>query len=535
MDLNRLAIRARIRSPMEAVDLGVVMTRQWWRLTFLSWFIPSFTLWLLLTPIFYSHSWVVALVVWWLKPLWDCGPLYIASRALFGETVTLGQVLRQLPSLYRKDWLPALTIRRFSLTRSFDLPLTQLEGLSGSARSARQMILHRKHSGAATWLSIVAIHIESFILFALYMFLYLMIPEQADIDYSALLIESSNFFSVFENLAAYIPMALVGPFYVVSGFSLYIARRMDLEAWDIEIRFRHLAEQFQRRATPVVSALMPMLFAAFVALSALTYSPGAVYADESIQSPNSSAEFSFSTDLPAKSESLAKTQSEVAKQRIIAILAGEEFHTVKVEKGWRLKSLEDQIEDDELPLWLIVLVEFFEKFGKLFGAGGALGDLSFSFLEVILWCGLAALVIYVVVRYRGNIKSLAVQFRLPEKQELPPKVLFGLDVTRESLPEDVPAEVRKLWEADQHRAAISLLYRALLAQLIHNYECSFSDSDTEDECIQQVRKLQQPALSDYAAELTDCWQSLAYGHRLPAVARVQNLCVRWREHFDFEK
>ena len=532
MDLNRLAIHARIRSPMEAVDLGVVMTRQWWRLTFLSWFIPSFTLLLLLTPIFYKHSWVAALLVWWLKPLWDCGPLYVASRALFGETVTLGQVLRQLPSLYRKDWLPALTVRRFSLTRSFDLSLTQLEGLSGAARSARLMVLHRKHSGTATWLSVVAIHIESFILFALYMFLYLMIPEQADIDYSELLLESSNLFSVFENLVSYIPMALVGPFYVVSGFSLYIARRMDLEAWDIEIRFRHLAEQFQRRATPVVSALLPMFVTAFVAVFALTYNPGVAYADES---SDSVAAFSFDTVLRVGAETVVKTESEIAKQRIISTLEGEAFHTFNMEKGWRLKDLEEQVETDELPVWLINMVAFFETFGKLFDASGTLSDLSFSFLEFILWGGLAALVIYVVIRYRSNFKTLAVQFRSPEKKELPPKVLFGLDVTRESLPADVPAEVRKLWEAEQHRAAISLLYRALLAELIHNYECSFSDSDTEDECFLKVRKLQQPALSDYAAELTDCWQSLAYGHRLPAIERVQHLCVRWREHFDFEK
>jgi hypothetical protein len=58
-------------------------------------------------------------------------PLFILSTAMFGETPTLQQALRQWPRLLKPQLLASLTWRRLSLSRSFLMPVMQLEGLEG--------------------------------------------------------------------------------------------------------------------------------------------------------------------------------------------------------------------------------------------------------------------------------------------------------------------------------------------------------------------------------------------------------------------
>ena len=56
-------------------------------------------------------------------------------------------------------------------------------------------------------------------------------------------------------------LSIVAPFYVAGGFALYLTRRTELEAWDIEISFRrirdqHLAETSGVRQRAVVPTLV---------------------------------------------------------------------------------------------------------------------------------------------------------------------------------------------------------------------------------------------------------------------------------------
>ena len=243
MDLSRISIEARERSSWEALDLGIVLARKWYRPLALGWMIPSILVFTVFTVIFNQSLWIGVTVTWWLKPLWDRIPLYIASRALFSETVTVRQALRSFLGIARKDWFSWLFWRRFSLTRSFDMPVTVLEGLSGSARQKRLQVLHIESGGAATWLTIICVHLE----FALVMgglgLLFLFIPEEFDIGFMDIMGSDSQFSELMFNVMSYIAMVLVAPFYTMAGFALYISRRITLQGWDIEIRFRHMAER----------------------------------------------------------------------------------------------------------------------------------------------------------------------------------------------------------------------------------------------------------------------------------------------------
>ena len=525
MDLSKICINARTRSPWEAIDLGVVLARAWWLPLFLIWFVPAFTIFFSVSAIFPDYNWVAYLLVWWLKPLLDRGPLYIASRRLFNEPIGFWAAFRRLPSLYRHDAFAWLTFRRFSLTRSFDMPLTLLEQLRGKARSSRLSVLHRQYGGVAYWLSIICLHIEMFLIIGVVSFVILMVPENIELDYWQLMLTKQDAASWLYNVFAFLMMCLVAPFYTVCGFCLYISRRIDLEAWDIEIRFRHLAAEFQKRQklTTPNAKVLPVVLCLCLA-GWLHLAPQLAYAQDDA-SPVSVA---VTPDaLEASSRSVLAVE---AKKHIVDVLAGDEFHQIEKVSGWRLKNIE-QKREEEIPEWLITLIEKLIKFFAAFDGTEGVWQNPMLYVEYVLW-GLFFLVIAIVVfRYRESIRFYIRQTRKGKIEVEAPDSLFGLDVRKESLPEDVPVEVLKLWQQELYREAVSLLYRSLLGALIHHHQFEFSVSDTENECVSIVKRRGNEELSQYAQKLTSTWQQLAYGHQLPLAEEVENLCSAWTEVF----
>ena len=49
---------------------------------------------------------------------------------------------------------------------------------------------------------------------------------------------------------------MIGPFYTGAGFGLYLTRRTEMEAWDVEIAFRRLRDRLQQAAPLLVLALV---------------------------------------------------------------------------------------------------------------------------------------------------------------------------------------------------------------------------------------------------------------------------------------
>ena len=524
MNLDRISIEARARSPWEAIDLGFIMARQWWKSIFLSWFIPSFTLFVILSVAFPQQSWLAYTVVWWLKPFWDRGPLYIASRRLFGEEVSLKEVLLKLPSLYKIDWFLWLTFRRFSLARSFNMPLTVLEQLKGSDRSARLAVLDRQNSSAPTWLTIAGMHFEAVLLFGILMFAYLLTPETADVNFSDIFEEQGFALMLFYNVLTYLSMSIVGPFYVLAGFSLYVNRRISLEAWDIEIRFRHLASSLSRHSRPIGNTLLGLVLCMCLQFTMPTEAEAAdlpitatdIVSDSSQQSTENTA-----------------TDATIAKTQIMEILSTDEFHQREVVSGWRLKNIDDD-SLDESPEWVESFVKFIED---LFDSMSWLAELFINispYIEYILWGVVITLIILVALYYRRSIHRLVQQAKSQNSEPTAPTAMFGLDLRQESLPDNIPASVRQLWAENNQREAIGLLYRALLSTLIHQHGFAFADGNTEGECAAIVRKRGVDKLSRYMQRLTRCWQQLAYGHLLPEYKQVDALCNEWEVLFSHE-
>ena len=536
MDLNKLAIKARSRSPWEAIDMGFVMTCRWWWLAFFSWSIPAVLIYILATIVMFKHALAWAgLLVWWLKPLLDRGPLFVASRRLFGDEPTLREILFALPSLYRTDWFRALTIYRFSPTRSFDMPLTVLENARGNARSARQAVLHRGHANAATWFTITAVHIEVIIWLGLYSFAYFMLYDFISIDlFSLTTSEQNKTITLINNSVYFFAMVLVAPFYAIGGFALYISRRIDLEAWDIEIRFRELAANASREIRKndglLLSKLAPIAFSIIVATgSCLAVKPAIANSSNSshaepLNTAESPSEEFRQTIAPTENADLER-DIDFAKEKAIRILESDPFHEKIEQSGWRLKEKDTDSEESE---WFL---DFIEALVELFDAQSGIAETInevLPILEVGIWVTVALLIIFLIYKYHQNIQSFVKPPLAPEAKKQPsPTRLFGLDVTKESLPDDIPAAVQKIWKDGDQRAAISLLYRGLLFELIDRYELEFKDSHTEGECLEIVEGKNIDLLTQYARSITRYWQSTAYGALAPDLNTIQHLCQQW--------
>ncbi|MCW8196269.1 DUF4129 domain-containing protein [Proteobacteria bacterium 005FR1] len=523
MDLSKLKFDPRLRNGWQAIDLGFAMARQWWWPSFLVWMIPALALYALLSFLLVDALFLLPIIIWWLKPLWDRLPLMMGSRALFGEALNVAATLRQSPKIFWIDLLPSLTWRRFSPTRSFDLPVTALEGLRGEERSRRLAVLHQNYSNAASWLTVVLVHVEGFLGLGFWSMAALFIPPELNVSWFALASSDGTLVMHFSNLITFAAMALVAPFYTLAGFALYICRRVQLEGWDIEIRFRHLVEKHQQpeKLAPgrkVAAWLLPL-----TVCMGLWGQTGDSWAQQVANQSSLIEDYYRQLDNHAPAAE--------SKQQVMEVLGGEDFHRIEMEQGWRLKRAgEGEAGAESMPEWLLWFADVIDWLQTI---ASPLRDIFGGFatgFQLLLWIVVIALVAWLLYRYRNGLISL---LSLPAKRKTAaqPDVLFGLDIRKESIPEDVCKRVRQWWSEGRHRDALGLLYRATLSRLVHQFAFEFHAGYTEQECVAVVSRGDNRDLSDYVSRLTRSWQQLAYAHRLPEAAQVDALCSQWQGLF----
>jgi hypothetical protein len=148
-----------------------------------------------------------------------------------------------------------------------------------------------------------------------------------------------------------------------------------------------------------------------------------------------------------------------------------------------------------------------------------------------LWTSITLVAAWVIWRYRAWFTTFVNgPERKPKNRRETPQQLFGLQVSAESLPEDIASAAEKLW-SHSPREALSLLYRALLSRLLTDYHLPLKSADTEGQVLERIAGLNQPPLHTFSHELTRHWQNLAYGHQIPATDVQIALCEDWRRLF----
>ncbi|MHC8295891.1 DUF4129 domain-containing protein [Pseudomonas sp. LB3P58] len=508
MRLSDATVVIRPRTTWEAMDLGVLLSQRHRRLLMTSWAIVTLPIFALLSWVLWDSPSLAVFIFWWLKPAFDRLPLYILSKAMFGETPTLKQALRQFPQLLKPQLLASLTWRRLSLSRSFLMPVVQLEGLSGQPRQQRLQVLLQRNAGAARWLTIIGVHLESALWIGLMVLFYMFLPQQVELDWNwqTLITAATQDWRWLEHLTnAFYALVLIvwEPIYVACGFSLYLNRRTVLEAWDIELVFRRMRQR-------LTSTAVTLLLAAFLLMP--TAQTG--WAAEPVISPDSPRLL----DQPLT--------SQASRDSIKAILDQPPFKNKESVTRYRFgedKPATDTADDDPTTEWLEALLKLLDN--QRFGAAATL-------IEVVLWGVVIGAIGLLIWHYRDGLQAFVSRRpALNSKVARPlPQQAFGLDLNRETLPADIAASAERLWQTHP-REALGLLYRGLLSHLLHDFNMALKPADTEGQVLERIEHLQQPALLAFSKNLTGHWQNMAYGHRLPPAHLQQELCDGWRALF----
>jgi len=155
--------------------------------------------------------------------------------------------------------------------------------------------------------------------------------------------------------------------------------------------------------------------------------------------------------------------------------------------------------------WLAGLVRWIEQSGRM-----------------LIWMALAVLAALLAGYIARTIRSWDPPEPAVEGDALPTHVQ-DLDIRPETLPHDIGAAARRLWDRGDHRAALALLYRGLLSRLVHVHELPIRDSSTEADCLALAGRL-GAAGRDYSARLIAVWQAAVYGQVGAPTAVVHGLC-----------
>ena len=238
MKVDAIRLDLRPRGMFEAADLGVRLVSAHLRSVWTSCApVYAFVLLVAATMLPFGVGWSVLTVIC-LKPWLDRSILFVLARAVFGEETRFADVWAARRAVAWQGLLGALTIRRLSPWRSYVQPVLQLEGQRGKARRERVARILGPHRGAALAMQTAFATIESSLSVGLFALVPWLTPADDQSPWLALLFEGGSWVAGVSLACFVIAVAVVEPFFVGAGFAMYLNRRVELEAWDIEQEFR---------------------------------------------------------------------------------------------------------------------------------------------------------------------------------------------------------------------------------------------------------------------------------------------------------
>lgn len=519
MRLEGLTVALRQRTSWEATDLGIALTRAHARTVWLSWIAVSLPVFVLLNlgAALIDAMWLASLLLWWLKPVFDRAPLFVLSRAVFGATPSVRETLRMQRSWGWRSMVGWLTWRRLHPSRALLLSVDLLEGLTGSRRSERVRVLQRAASGTSMMTTLLGVHMELVLWLAVGLLALMFVPvefftDAAESFWRTLFDDPPLWAECLSNFVYWLAMSLVEPFYVGAGFGLYLNRRTQLEAWDVELAFRRLAA----RLTATATALLPFVFG--VLMMGASLQAGAGEPTDAVGGAAAESSSQIPADTPPQSLRRVFAGSYVDAGDFDASVkkayTDPDLNPKTTQSVWepRDKTKKESTSDPLAPkspmrLWL-------EAFG---------GVVAFV-AENALWIVLALLVALLVRYHRVWLPWISERF----ERERTPDALATHDIALpEDLPDDLPGAVRALWRKGRQRDALALLYRAAVLRLDESLGTTLPPGATEAECLRRSRRLGDTDYAQLFARIVRCWQAAAYARRLPSAGDLEGLLDAW--------
>ena len=500
MELERIGVVLRPRPTREALDLGVAMLRRHAWPVWSAWFaftVPVFVLcnalgaWL-------GWPWLGWVLMWWLKPLFDRLPLYVLSRAVFDQAPDWRQTLRGQARWPWRRTVAALSWLRIDSNRALRLPLDLLEGTTPAQRSARWKVLRQRLVGETSLLAYFCLLFELVLFLSVWLFVLLLIPHEwrpqllTDLFRDGLQPLPGSWVLLGAGVA-YLAMSVIEPLYVACGFSLYLNRRTQLEAWDIDLAFRRLRTRLQGLGLLAAVLLCAGLFAPAAQASG---SGAAVEVD--VKTVTVQLDTLFGDSTSRVDPRLAPAAAQVYRD---PRFGGE--HTVR---RWRLKYASKPHATPNTP---------FPWFGRMLG----------GLFQVALWV--------LLIGALGGLAWLGWRWRdrwvVPKRASanalLPP--VSALIDTVPALPADVAGAARALWQAQRRREALALLYQSCVEQTARELQQPPARDATEAHWLRQARALADPERSRRVTAIVRTWQFAAYAGRYPDDATVEQLLHGW--------
>ena len=472
--LERLQIHLRPRGAWEAVDSGYALLRAHGRAVYNLWLAVYLPVAVALFILFQAHAWIAMLLMWWLLPAFDRFALHALAKSTFGERPSVREAFLGLRGIFRHGLLASLLWRRFSPHRAFTLPLWQLEGQDGPGFRRRASVLLRRTQGSVQLLTLVGFLFMLAQAISMGVGLMYLAPTGTWERFGEWLFGNDDKPGLLVFALPILAFAALEPFHVAAGFGLYLNRRVQLEAWDLELAFRRLGQRLRAGLGRVVATLL-LAAACFASPSIRAQAPG--------------------VRLDPKTE-------------LKEVLKAPEFQTWSQERTlhWKGEAAQKTVTPFQIPKG------FLKAIGMIF---------KWLIIAMVL-----AGVVWFLWRF-ARIRPGGGGNR--DDKLAPPPDLFGLDIRPGSLPRDVAGAALALWRAGDRRAALSLLYRGALARLIHERGLEVSAGATEGDCLRSAMPHLQLEAGSYFRLLTLAWQAQAYAHR--EAVDGERLCLDWPRHF----
>ncbi|MEG0184369.1 MAG: DUF4129 domain-containing protein, partial [Stenotrophomonas sp.] len=335
------------------------------------------------------------------------------------------------------------------------------------------------------------------------------------------------------NLLCWLAAALIGPFYVAAGFGLYLNRRTQMEAWDVEIALRRLRE----RLLPVASSLVLLLCLALPLAPVHAQQCDAPAAEQTDAGRTDEDAESEEADAPATTENdpanttaviFGDTPVDTAGFRQAVNRAYEDPLQRPTRQTSRWKAIEDDAEKKKTA----------EELKKDNSAGAQRASRSGGqawlarVAEWGLWGLLGVLLLVLLLTARLWLPWLRGSGR--RRQARAPEITEERVELPVVLPPDVATQAGLLWDQGRPRQALALLYRASVRTLVERTGIALPPGATEAQCLRAARRLPDAADRELFARTVRMWQYAAYGGRLPTRSDFDALSGTLREQYGWQ-
>lgn len=517
MKLESLRVELRPRSPWEAVELGTALVRRNARAIWIPWLLVTVPVFAVanVAALAAGRLWIAWLAMWWLKPVFDRIPLFVLSRAVFGETPGTRQTLAAQRGWGWRAMRGHLLWRRFSLVRALVLPVDLLEGADGARLRERRRVLGDAVRGHGILLTLVCLLFVVALSLSMLSLSLMFVPteflsESLRATWSLLFVQPPPWAQVALHAVVWIATSAIEPFYIGAGFGLYLNRRTRIEAWDVEIALRRLRAR-------LASATGAMLLAACALLVLPPPSQAAMQRDRGVQDAGvpRQARVDASAGDDGGQDSLADVFGDALVEDPAFEASVEQAYRdpllrpKRKQSHWRARDSKRAQPPQALPFpWLAKAVAFIGEFGLWLLLAGLLAVLAATARRWLPWL-------------RGGLS----------RREVPTPVELADAPLPDVLPEDIAAAVRRLWNEGRRRRALALLYRASVEAMAARAAVTLVPGATESECLRASRRMPDPQDRDAFARVVRVWQYAAYARRMPAQGEFDGLVDTLAQRF----